>query len=380
LLRDDAALSERLVRGVLTTRAACAAAVRVVVATAALAAATRAAAHQGGLSYADVAVHGDTVDVALHAGYVEWLPVVDVDADRDGVVTTAEARARLRRLAAAVRAWIGVSADGRACTGEAVDADAGERLGALAVTVRVAYRCPAPIRTLRIVAVVFARQHPGHRVLATVRAGAALRAQHVFGPGSETLDVTVAATPERVAAVREFFVLGVEHIFTGYDHVLFLVGLLLVAPGLRSLLGVVTAFTAAHTVTLVAATLGWAHVDVRLVESVIALSIAWVAAENLVVRRHRRRWLLALVFGLVHGFGFSNVLREMAIPRDVLGWSLASFNVGVEVGQVAIVGALYPLLAWSRRQRWNAWAVRAASVAIGLMGLYWFVERALLGA
>ena len=360
-------------------RADFAAAVRVLVAIA-IFAATRAGAHQGGLSYADVAVHGDTVDVALHAGYLDWLPIVDVDADHDGVLTPAEARARLRRLAGAVRGWIAVSADGRACAGEAVDAEAGERLGALAVTVRVAYRCPAPIRALRIVATVFAREHPGHRVLATVSAGTALRAQHIFGPGSETLDLTVAETRERGAAVREFFALGVEHIFTGYDHVLFLVGLLLVAPGLRSLLGVVTAFTAAHTVTLVAATLGWAHVDVRLVESVIALSIAWVAAENLVVREHRRRWLLAFVFGLVHGFGFSNVLREMAIPRDVLGWSLASFNVGVETGQVAIVGALYPLLAWSRRQRWNACAVRVASVAIGLMGLYWFVERALLAA
>jgi hydrogenase/urease accessory protein HupE len=354
---------------------------RLIVATVALlATGTRAAAHQGGLSYADVTVRGDTVDVALHAGYTDWLPIVDLDADHDGVLTTAEVRAQLRRLAGVTRAWIRVSGDGRPCEGEPVDATAGERLGAVSVTVQVAYRCPAPVRALRIVATVFAREHPGHRVLATVSAGATLRAQHVFGPGSETLDIEVEGTRDRAAAVREFFLLGVAHIFTGYDHVLFLVGLLLVAPGLRALLAVVTAFTAAHTVTLVAATLGWAHVDVRLVESVIALSIAWVAAENIVVREHRRRWLLAFVFGLVHGFGFSNVLREMAIPRDVLGWSLASFNVGVEAGQVTIVGALYPLLVWSRRQPWNAWVVRAASVAIGLMGLYWFVERALLSA
>ena len=354
---------------------------RVLAALAFLAAATRAAAHQGGLSYADVTVHDDTADVALHAAYTDWLPIVDLDGDHDGVLTSADVRAQLRRLGAHVRAWIAVSADRRPCPGEPVDADVGERFGATTVTVRVAFRCPAPIHALRIVAAPFAREHPGHRVLATVSVGGTLRTQHVFGPGTETLDVVVDREARgRGAAAREFLSLGIAHIFTGYDHILFLVGLLLVAPGLRALLAIVTAFTAAHTVTLVAATLGWARLDVRLVESVIALSIAWVAIENLVAREHRRRWLLAFTFGLVHGFGFSNVLREMAIPRDVLGWSLASFNVGVEVGQVTIVAVLYPLLVWSRRQRWSAWAVRAASAAIGIVGLYWFVERAFIAS
>jgi hydrogenase/urease accessory protein HupE len=356
-------------------------ALRILATLALLAAPGRAAAHQGGLSYADVVLHDDTADVALHAGYTDWLPIVDLDADHDGVLTSADVHAQFRRLGAQVRAWIAVSAEGRPCPGEPVDADVGQRLGATTVTVRVAYRCAARIHALRIVAAPFAREHPGHRVLATVSFRGTLLTQHVFGPGSETLDVVVDRdTRGRAAAVREFFALGVAHIFTGYDHVLFLVGLLLVAPGLRALLAIVTAFTAAHTVTLVAATLGWARLDVRLVESVIALSISWVAIENLVVREHRRRWLLAFAFGLVHGFGFSNVLREMAIPRDVLGWSLASFNVGVEVGQVTIVAILYPLLAWSRRQRWSAWAVRAASGAIGIVGLYWFVERAFIAS
>jgi len=248
----------------------------------------------------------------------------------DGVVTSADVHPQLRRLGAHVRAWVTVAADGRPCPGEPLDADVGERLGATIVTVRVAYRCPARVHALRVVAAPFAREHPGHRVLATVSVRGTLVTQHIFGPGSETLDVVVDRdTRGRAAAVREFFALGVAHIFTGYDHLLFLVGLLLVAPGLRALLAIVTAFTAAHTVTLVAATLGWARLDVRLVESVIALSISWVAIENLVVREHRRRWLLAFAFGLVHGFGFSNVLRAMAIPRDVLGWSLASFNAGV---------------------------------------------------
>jgi len=338
-----------------------------------------AGAHQGGLSYATIVARGDTVEVTVQATYADWLPVVDLDADHDGTLTAAEVRAQLALLGAFVRRQIQVSADGQACAGEPVDASVAERPGPVTILVRVAYRCPAAVHALRLTALFFQREHPGHRLLATVGAGTTLLTQHVFGPGSETLDLTLEREAQgRTGAVREFLVLGVQHIFTGYDHVLFLIGLLLVAPRLRSLLAIVSAFTAAHTVTLVVATLGWIRVDARLVESVIALSIAYVAIENVIGGEHRRRWLLAFGFGLVHGFGFANVLREMAIPPTLLAWSLASFNVGVELGQVAIVASLYPLLVWSRRQAWSDWAVRGTSVAIGLAGLYWFVERALL--
>ena len=316
--------------------------------------------------------------VVLLIAYENWLPLVDLDANRDGAVTGDEVRARVRRLGAYARRWIEVVADGAPCPGEAAGAGVATRLGAAYVSVELVHRCPAPVRTLRLVAAVLAREHPGHRTLATVRDGTSIW-QHVFGPGTETFEIRPTARgTSRLQAVREFVWLGVEHIFTGYDHVCFLLALLLVAPGLGDVFKIVTAFTAAHTLTLIAATLGWVTLDVRLVESVIALSIAYVGVENLVGGPGRRRWLVAFGFGLVHGFGFSNVLREMRIPPGVLGWSLASFNVGVELGQLAIVSLVYPALRLVRRRPWAAWVVRGGSAAIVLAGLYWFFVRALL--
>ena len=341
-------------------------------------------AHQGGISYADIDIREREVEITLAVAYQDWLPVVDLDADHDGVVTSAEARAGVGRLGLFARSRLTVTADGRSCAGEARDADVAERLGTTFVVLRLVYTCPSPVSRLRIACALLSREHAGHRTLARIEdrsgRGMPLR-EHVFGPGSEKLEVAFdRRTQGPLAAAAEFLRLGVEHIFTGYDHILFLLGLLLVARGFADLLKIVTAFTVAHTLTLVLATLRYLSLDVRLVESVIALSIAYVALENLVAAEHRRRWVLAFVFGLVHGFGFSNVLRAMDIPRQLLAWSLASFNIGVEIGQVVIVSLCYPVLVWSRRRPWNLWAVRAASVVIGLMGLYWFVERALLAA
>ena len=336
------------------------------------------------MSYADIVLDAAQVTLALHVSYADWVPVVDLDANRDGALTTEEARRQLGRLGGFARSQVTVVADRQPCTGTATDVEVADRLGTAFASLWMVYRCPAPAHHLAITLTLLEREHPGHRILATIEDRARPAApprQHIFGPGSETIELDVGSSASgRLRTVGEFLRLGMAHIFTGYDHVLFLLGLLLVARGFRDLLKIVTSFTVAHTLTLALATLGYVRLDVRLVESVIALSIAYVAVENLVATEHRRRWMLTFVFGLMHGFGFSNVLREMPIPRELLAWSLASFNVGVEVGQVVIVSLLYPVLVWSRGQRWNAWAVRAASVVIGLAGLYWFVERALLAA
>ncbi len=338
-----------------------------------------AAAHQGTISYAELEVAGAEVRMTLLVAYDDWLPVVDLDANHDGALAADEVRAQLPRLSAFVRARVDVAADGAPCVPEPAEVGLAERLGTAFTALRFVFRCQTPVRRLRVVSGLFGREHPGHRTLATLRDEHGVLRQHVFGPGTETLDVVLAGEVRGpMDAVRQFLVLGVEHIFTGYDHVCFLLGLLIVARGLGNVLGIVTAFTAAHTVTLVLATLGYVTLPVRLVESVIALSITYVAVENVAGADPRRRWLLAFGFGLMHGFGFSNVLREMSIPRQVLAWSLASFNVGVELGQVAIVSLAYPLLLLTRRTRWSAWVVRGASAAIGVAGLYWLVQRALL--
>jgi hydrogenase/urease accessory protein HupE len=174
--------------------------------------------------------------------------------------------------------------------------------------------------------------------------------------------------------VTQFFRLGVRHIFLGYDHIAFLLALLFVKRFL-DLLKIITAFTVAHTLTLALAVLQIIRLPPQLVEVGIALTIMYVAAENLWTRETAHRWMLTFGFGLVHGFGFANVLRELGLPSRGLARSLLCFNLGVEAGQVVIVGALWPLLWWINRQTWSARFRIGASIVIFLFGAAWFIER-----
>jgi hypothetical protein len=174
--------------------------------------------------------------------------------------------------------------------------------------------------------------------------------------------------------ITQYFKLGVKHIFLGFDHIAFLFALLFVKR-FMDLIKVITAFTVAHTLTLALAVLQIVKFPSQLVEIGIAATIMYVAAENLWVKSTRHRWMLTFGFGLVHGFGFANVLRELGLPARGLARSLVSFNLGVEAGQIVIVGALWPLLWWINRQSWAAAFRVGLSVVIFLLGAAWFVER-----
>jgi hypothetical protein len=155
-----------------------------------------------------------------------------------------------------------------------------------------------------------------------------------------------------------FIRLGIEHIFLGYDHIMFLLALLLLGGRFWTLVKIVTAFTIAHSITLIAAALQWVSLPSRFIETGIALSIAYVAAENFWAKRADHRWIITFLFGLVHGFGFANVLTQLGLPSKGLVASLLAFNVGVEAGQVAIVSVLFPV-----------------SSVILAFGLGWAIER-----
>ena len=177
-----------------------------------------------------------------------------------------------------------------------------------------------------------------------------------------------------LAQVAQYFKLGVKHIFLGYDHIAFLFALLFVKRFV-DLLKIITAFTIAHTLTLALAVLQIVRLLPQLVEIGIALTIVYVAAENLWTSSTSHRWLLTFGFGLVHGFGFANVLRELGLPSSGLARSLLSFNVGVEAGQIVIVGLMWPLLWWVSRQQWSSRFRVGVSILILLFGLAWFFER-----
>jgi hydrogenase/urease accessory protein HupE len=188
--------------------------------------------------------------------------------------------------------------------------------------------------------------------------------------------VTIDVGATRSVSSGGFFRLGVEHILTGYDHLLFLAALLLPGGRLVALLKIVTAFTVAHSITLALAVLGVATLPDRLVECAIALSIVWVALENVLVpHAPSRRWIVSFLFGLVHGFGFASTLTALDLPPRNLALALLGFNVGVEAGQALVVALLLPLLIWMRNWPWEPRVVRAASLAVAAVGLAWFVER-----
>jgi hydrogenase/urease accessory protein HupE len=234
---------------------------------------------------------------------------------------------------------------------------------------------------MTIAAPLVAQLSQGHRMLLHARGPAGPADDVLYATHDRlTLDVASSApSPSPSRGVAAFVAMGVEHILTGYDHLLFLVGLVLVGGRLKSLLGVVTAFTVAHSVTLALAVLGVWTPSARLVEPAIALSIAYVGVENFALRDGfvmSKRWRLALPFGLVHGFGFSAALREIALPRVDVPAALFGFNAGVELGQLAVLAVVLPALHWLRKQPWfERRGVRALSGAIATMGLAWFVAR-----
>jgi hypothetical protein len=205
---------------------------------------------------------------------------------------------------------------------------------------------------------------------------------------------TVTATASAAAVAWTYGELGVEHILLGLDHLLFVLALLFLVGSGRRLVGTVTAFTAAHSLTLAAATLGWVHVPQAPVEAAIALSIVFVAAEVLHGRQGRpglaarKPWTVAFAFGLLHGLGFAGALRDVGLPEHAIPLALAFFNIGVEVGQLVFVAAVFALFGLARRpiERLqegagaDAWAVarlaaRPGAYGIGVLASFWLIER-----
>ncbi len=186
----------------------------------------------------------------------------------------------------------------------------------------------------------------------------------------------LAEEPPLRAQLGQFTLLGIKHIFLGYDHIMFLLALIIIGGRLWSLVKIVTAFTIAHSVSLILATLQVVTLPPRLIESGIALSIVYVAAENFFVEGVGHRWVLTFYFGLVHGFGFASVLRELGLPTKGLVLSLLAFNVGVELGQIAIVAVLFPITLWIAKQRFRRHVIVALSSVILCFGIGWFIERA----
>jgi hypothetical protein len=371
-------------------------------------AAGAAAAHKASDSYLQVAAAGGRLDVRWDIALRDLDVALDLDSDADGRLTWGEVRGAWPRIEAYASQRLVIEGCPLASAGRSLER---RNDGAYAVLHLVSSCTLAD--PPRISYALFAEVDPTHRGIAKVQREGRQVALSVLEPrpfsavdraptsvaSADAGDARTrdAASPPAQAGARsrwEFLAEGVHHIVTGYDHVLFLLCLLLPAvqrgtPAGREpvarfpeavwpVTGIVTAFTVAHSITLIAAGLGWVRLPSRFVESAIALSIAYVAVENLAVRDPKHRWLLTFFFGLVHGFGFASVLAEIGLPASGVIPSLVSFNVGVELGQLTVVCAVAPILLWLVPRYGQAARVRSlGSVALLVMSSYWFFERVL---
>jgi hypothetical protein len=244
------------------------------------------------------------------------------------------------------------------------------------IQLRILYVFPQDVTALDVKSTLYAVMPAGHEHMMNVRLNGVLHEAILDSRRPEASFSGVEET--KLQTVWRFTRLGVEHIFTGYDHLAFLLGLLVATTSLGSLVRIITSFTIAHSITLALATFNLVILPARLTESLIAASIGYVAAENLLDFRAMKRYYITFLFGLVHGFGFSNVLREMDLPKASLALSLFSFNAGVEIGQVTFVALIFPLVQDLVSSGWKR-LKPSVSIAVACLAVYWFVQRAFLG-
>jgi hydrogenase/urease accessory protein HupE len=219
---------------------------------------------------------------------------------------------------------------------------------------------------------------PAHQTFVNVYERGTLQSQAILERDHAAMEYFAGTRQGALAVARRFLPAGVHHILIGPDHLLFLVGLLLLGGSIRQLAVIVTAFTIAHSITLSLAALNIVTPPARIIEPAIALSIVYVGADNLLIRGGRdvRAWI-AFAFGFIHGFGFANVLREMDLPARALGWSLFSFNVGVEIGQLLVVVAVASAFTAlrSRSEAASRQLAVVGSIIVMAAGAFWFVQR-----
>ena len=331
-------------------------------------------AHAGGTTdYASITISRSTVR------YSVTLPTAALPSDLAEALRLAHGGSPQSRekLLDVLRARIILHADGTRCEpgpGRVLQS----AFDATSFTMLVDFACGSVVRELDVQDDIFDVFGPDHHTLAKLEAPSGIQ-QFAFSPETRRAHFVAGDQDGNAHMTSSFFMLGIRHILSGYDHLLFLLVLLLPGGGLLSLAKIITAFTIAHSVTLSLAVLQVVTLPDRLIEAVIALSIAFVAAENVFLNpTASRRWLVSFCFGLVHGFGFSSALRELGLPAHGLLLSLFGFNFGVEVGQGLVVAAGVPVLLLLRRTRWERRAVLSSSLAILLVGLVLFVERAFL--
>lgn len=353
--------------------------------------ATTAHAHIASNGFLTINVDGTRLSGSIELAMRDAELAVGLDSNRDGTITWGEVRAHQRDLELYVRSKLVIGDGPTRCSEEFSSVEVNERVDGNYLWLPFTVGCGGPRLTkLAIDYRLMQGIDPSHRGLLTVTAWGGTQTGVLSGQGEQSIALE---HPSAWRAFTEYLQTGIWHIWSGIDHLLFLLSLLLPAvlrrrdghweavplakPAFVNILKVVTAFTVAHSITLSLAAFDVVRLPSRLTESVIAASIIIAALNNIFPKVTEGRWRIAFAFGLLHGFGFASVLADMGLPPGARAISLVSFNLGVEIGQLAVVIAVMPLAYAVRATAFYRHTVmRWGSSAIAALAFVWLVQRA----
>ena len=332
-----------------------------------------ASAHPVPFTYLDLHLQPDAIDGTLVAHIFDLAHDLNIEPAERLLDPTVAAR-QSTAIASLLAPRLAVSANGQLLVPQwsAVEVVADRQ----SLKLSIHYALARPTGTLVVTTRMFPYD-PQHQTFLNIYEGTALT-QAILDGGRNTFEYYAGTRQGVIAVVSRFLPEGIHHIVVGPDHLIFLVGLLLLGGTVRQLAVIVTSFTLAQSLTLSLAAFNLFSPPARIIEPAIALSIVYLGADNLLIRGGRdvRAWI-ACAFGFIHGFGYAGVLRDMDLSPRALGWSLVSFNVGVEIGQLLVVAVVATALAAlrSRNEAAGRQLAFAGSVVVMAAGAFWFIQR-----
>jgi hydrogenase/urease accessory protein HupE len=333
-------------------------------------------AHQPGLSTVFLDLGTNRISAQLILAWQELQDSAPLDANADGVLSESELAAQKNRLQAMAEAALSLESDGRMLALKSPpEIHADDTTG---VRFNIVFEFPTT-SVLTLHSEILSELRPSHRQIVTVRdPTGGILGEAVLERERPTLDIPLSAGPpgKPPSPARDFFILGLEHIVAGWDHLAFLFGLLAIGGRLRDAVKIITSFTVAHSLTLALATFNLIRIPSSIVEPIIAASIIYVGFENIVRRNFEKRWMLTFAFGLIHGCGFASVLRDIGLGADGRGVAmpLVFFNLGVEAGQILIAAIMLPII-WRLKRAFPKRWVPVASAVLIVIGSYFLVDR-----
>ncbi len=338
--------------------------------------ATTSLAHSIDMNYSDLNIEGNEILYDLFIEQTDLFPQFGTDLDNlvnDELAT--------QKIESYLQKGLRIDADSKPLTMELVSMNMAQKGAVRGMEIQLTFIADEEIEQFNLHYDLVFDDAPAHTSVLMVHAGEYFQQDMI---DSTNRDILINLSqdlpqdlpqPEIGSVLWKYFVLGIEHILTGYDHLLFLLSLVLIASRFKDALKIVTAFTIAHSITLFLVATDRIQVSSHWVEALIALTICYVAVENMFVQKAKWRWLLTALFGLIHGMGFAGALAETGLPKSNLIGSLLAFNLGVEAGQLMVLCLLLPFLLWLRRFPWYRKMMISTSCLIFVLAFYWLIQR-----